>query len=190
MNYNVPLTYITNVLFSETAQGLVQGMVTKWQTNAHQQVSLIATLGTSKPGLLCAVMGISLMCALIATLAGTLPRSARRVAALDVSRLLAISRNPQLDTVLQPYSDWNVKMEEEVLSARIGYGWVEGLNWRALVIAPTRHGGVNGVECQSDDETRNYITRDPVLPQTYGEVIDFDGSRKYSSPFDNDAKRK
>jgi hypothetical protein len=29
VNYNIPLNYTTNLLFGQTAQGLVQGMVTK-----------------------------------------------------------------------------------------------------------------------------------------------------------------
>ena len=92
------------------------------------------------------------MWALIATFAVTLPRSARHAAALDVSRLLAISRNPQLDTVFQPYSDWSVEMGEEVLNTKVGYGWVESLNRRALVIAHAS-GRLRGVKYQSDDET-------------------------------------
>jgi hypothetical protein len=152
-------------------------MVSHWQVNVQQEVSLIATFGTSKPALLWAIMGIGLVWVLVATLAGTLPRSTQRVAALNVSRLLAISRNPQLDTLLQPYSDWNVKMEEEVLNARVGYGWVEGLNRCVLVIAPGKHGEGKAVEHQGDDGTTNRksVTCDLVEPQKYGEVIGFDG---------------
>jgi hypothetical protein len=162
VSYNVPLTYTTNVLFGQTAQGLVQGMVTKWQTDVQQQVSLIATFGTSKPTLLYTIMAINLACALIATLAATLPRAARDAAALDVSRLLAISRNPELDTVLQQYSDWKVSMKEEVLNTRIGYGWVEGLNRRALVIGSQQPEKIKDVENQSDDETGNHVTDSSV----------------------------
>jgi hypothetical protein len=133
-NYHIPLNYTADVLFAQTAQGLVQGMVTKWQTNVQQQVLITATFGTSKPVLLCTIMGISLVLSLIATLASTFPDSARHAAALDVLRLLAISRNPELDQVLQPYSDRNVKMENEVLNSRVGYGWVDGLNRHALMI--------------------------------------------------------
>ena len=134
--YDIPLTYVTDVLFAQTAQGLVQGMVPAWPTYANQQVSLTSIFGTSKPALLFAIMAVNLVSALIATLASTLPRSARRAAALDVSRLLAISRNSQLDTVLQPYSESSVEMEEEILSIRVGYGWVKDLNRRALMMVP------------------------------------------------------
>jgi hypothetical protein len=170
VNYNIPHNYVIDVLFGQTAQGLVQGMVAKWQASVQQEVSLIATFGTSKPVLLWAIMGISLVWALIATLAGTLPRSAQCAAELNVSRLLAISRNPQLDTLLQPYSDWNVKMEEEVLNARVGYRLVKGLNRRALVIEPGRHGGGKAAEHQTTSETLL-----PVVSQMCGEVIGFDG---------------
>jgi hypothetical protein len=184
VNYDISLTYVNEVLFGQTAQGLVQGMVANWQTTVQQEVSLIATFGTSKPALLWAIMGISLVLALIATLAGTLPRSAQHAAELNVSRLLAISRNPQLDTLLQPYSDSNVKMEEEMLNARVGYGLVKGLNRRALVIAPGRYGGGEAVEYQTTTSSRNSITRDPVVPQTYGEVFGFDG------PIHDDGEQK
>ena len=107
-------------------------------------------------------MAINLACALIATLAATLPRAARDAAALDVSRLLAISRNPELDTVLQQYSDWKVSMKEEVLNTRVGYGWVEGLNRRALVIGSQQPEKIKDVENQSDDETGNHVTDSSV----------------------------
>jgi len=113
------------VLFAQTAQGLVQGMIPAWPTYANQPVSLISVFGASQQALLFAIMAMSLASGLIATLASTLPRSARRAAALDVSRLLAISRNSQVDTVLRPYSDRDVRMEEAIGSIRVGYGWLE-----------------------------------------------------------------
>jgi len=133
--YDIPLTYVTDVLFAQTAQGLVQGMANGGQTYANQ-VSLISVFGTSKPAFLFAIMALSLVSALIATLASTLPCSARRAAVLDVLRLLIISRNSQLDTVLQPYLDWDIERENEVLNTGVGYGWVEGLNRHALMMAP------------------------------------------------------
>lgn len=98
--YNIPLTYVTDVLFAQTAQGLVQGMVTTHQKFAHQQVAVTAVFGTSQPTLLFVIMGVSLALALVATLASTLPRSAHRAPKLDILKLLVISRNPQLDAVL------------------------------------------------------------------------------------------
>jgi hypothetical protein len=133
--YNIPLTYITDVLFASTAQGLVQGMITAWPTYANQSVTFISVFGASAPLLLLVIIVVSLLSALIATVSSTLPRSARRATELDVSRLLAISRNPQLDAMLQEYSDLNVKMEEDISRARVGYGWVDGLNRCALMMA-------------------------------------------------------
>lgn len=137
--YAIPLTYVANVLFAQTAQGLVQGMITTWQTFADQQIAVIAVFGASQPILLLGIMAVCFALALVATVASTVPRSARRAPKLDVLRLLAISRNPQLDAVLQPYSDRDVGMDGKMESARVGYGWVEGLNRRALVMDPPPH---------------------------------------------------
>ena len=46
--------YTTNVIFGQTAQGLVQGMRTQWQTDVRQQFSLIAIFGT--PNLRCCAL--------------------------------------------------------------------------------------------------------------------------------------
>ena len=141
--YDIPFTYVTDVLFAQTAQGLVQGMTTAWQTFSHQQVAVIAVFGTSQPILLFLILGVSFTLALVATLASTLPQSARRAPKLDILRLLVISRNPQLDAVLKPYLDQdegeiNEKMDEgldeKMQSARVGYERVENLNRRALVM--------------------------------------------------------
>jgi hypothetical protein len=140
--YDIPLNYVTSVLFAQTAQGLVQGMVPAWPTYTSQTVSIISVFGASKPAFLFAIIAVSSTSALIATLASTLPRTARRAAALDVSRLMAISRNAQLDTVLQPYSDRDVIMEEEIMSIRVGYGRLEGINRRALMMVPQGFGDV------------------------------------------------
>jgi hypothetical protein len=173
--YNIPLTYVTNVLFVQTAQGLVQGMVPAWPTYTNQPVSLISVFGTSKPALLFAIMAMSLASALIATLASTLPRSARHASALDVSRILVILRGSQLDTALQPYLNWSVEMEEEILSIRVGYGRVEALDRDALMMAP------QGLK----DELEKLVTHDPVFPQM---VTDVDGSR-HSGPVHDDAEQ-
>ncbi|KIM74826.1 hypothetical protein PILCRDRAFT_694774 [Piloderma croceum F 1598] len=134
--YNIPLTYVTDVLFAKTAQGLVQGMVSTWSNSTNQSVSLITTFGTSSPVLLYVILALSVAWALSATLASILPRSARQAAPLDVARLLAISRNPELNTVLEPYSDKSVEMDDELLSAGVGYGWDENLNQHVLRILP------------------------------------------------------
>jgi hypothetical protein len=157
--YHIPLAYVTDVLFAQTAQGLVQGMIPAWPSYANQPVFLIATFGTSKPTLLFAIMATSLVLALVATLASTLPRSVRRAPALDVLRLLAISRNPRLDAMLEQYSDWDVGMEE-MLGARVGYGRVEELNRRALMMIPQGPKGRKDEKYPSDGETGHFITRE------------------------------
>jgi hypothetical protein len=131
--YHVPLAYIQDVLFGQTAHGLVQGMLTTFPVLHPQQVQVVAIFGTSQPVLLLVIMGISLACALSATLASMFPKTARESVELDVPRLLVISRNPQFDDVFAPCSDRTDEMDEKVLSARIRYEWVEGLKRRALV---------------------------------------------------------
>ena len=132
--YNIPLTYVTDVLFAETAQGLVQGMTSTWGIYTSQRVSVIATFGTSNSVLLSIILALSVVWALFATLASTLPRSAQQAPPLDVARLLAISRNPELDTVLQQFSDKSVEIGDELLSAGVGYGWDDTLNRYVLTI--------------------------------------------------------
>jgi hypothetical protein len=135
--YNIPLTYVTNVLFGETAQGLVQGMTSTWATYTSQRVSVIATFGTSNRVLLSVILGLSAVWAFIVTSASWL---ARQAPPLDVARLLAISRNPELDTVLQRFSNKSVEMGDELQSARVGYGRDENLNRYVLTILPRRSG--------------------------------------------------
>jgi hypothetical protein len=157
--YNIPLTYVTGVLFAQTAQGLVQGMTTAWQKFAHQQVAVTAVFGTSQPILQFVIMGVSLAWALVATLASTLPRSARRAPRLDFLKLLVISRNPQLDAVLKPYLDQDVgmdgnldeKLDEEMLGARVGYELVESLNRPTFVMVLPKP-GTNSIASSIHDQ--------------------------------------
>lgn len=143
--YNIPLTYVTDVLFAQTAQGLVQGMTSTWGAYTSQRVSVIATFGTSNRVLLSFILALSVAWALFATLASTLARSAQQAPPLDVARLLAISRNPELDTVLQPFSDKSVEIGDELLSARVGYGWDDTLNRYVLTITSRKHRGDIGL---------------------------------------------
>jgi len=135
--YNIPLTYVTDVLFGETAQGLVQGMTSTWGIYTSQSVSVIATFGTSNRVLLSVILALSVVWAFIVTGASSL---ARQAPPLDVARLLAISRNPELDSVLQPFSNKSVEMGDELQSVRVGYGWDEKLNRYVLTILPRRSG--------------------------------------------------
>ncbi|KZP17030.1 hypothetical protein FIBSPDRAFT_865366 [Athelia psychrophila] len=131
--YYVPLDYITDVVFGQTAQVLVQGLAQTWPIYHNQPVSLMATFGTSQPQLLYLILAICAACALIATIAGVI--SFRNHAApLDIVRLLAISRNYQLDDVFAPYADLSVPVDKDVLQRRIGYKWVEEFDSQVLVV--------------------------------------------------------
>lgn len=141
LGYNIPLTYVLNAFFGQTAQGLVQGMVTSWSTYAGQYVEVTAIFGASKPALLYTILALSFICALTSTLASIIPRSARGTAPLSISRLLAISRSPRVTALLERYSNRHVRMEEEVFEAKVGYGWDEQLERNALLVeTPHRPG--------------------------------------------------
>ncbi|KZP18853.1 hypothetical protein FIBSPDRAFT_1027021 [Athelia psychrophila] len=131
--YHLPLSYITDVLFAKTAQALVQGLPPFWPKYSTQPISLTATFATSQPVLLYMVFGVGTVCALIATIAGAVSFR-NNYAPLDVTRLLAISRNHQLDDTFARYADLSVPVDEEVMERRIGYAWVDELDSRALVM--------------------------------------------------------
>jgi hypothetical protein len=135
--YDIPMFYVKEVLFGQTAQGLVQGMLTNSLVNTTQDILISTTFGTSQPVLLFVVLGISVLCALTATLANWLSRQA---APMDLMRILAISRNPELDDVFGLYSDRKVKMDRDkaFLKAKVGYTWVHSLLRHALVVRLTR----------------------------------------------------
>ncbi|KAF7975497.1 hypothetical protein HWV62_9421 [Athelia sp. TMB] len=131
--YSVPLSYITDVLFAQSAQALVQGMAQWWPVPVTQTVALNAVFATSRPVLSYIVLALSAACALTATIVGT---AAFRYdhSPLDVTRLLAISRSDELDHVFVRYSDINVPVDAEILERKVGYDWVEGLRRRVLVV--------------------------------------------------------
>ncbi|KZP18854.1 hypothetical protein FIBSPDRAFT_863435 [Athelia psychrophila] len=79
------------------------------------------------------VLGVSVACALTATITGALSFRTHH-APFDVTRLLAISRNHQLDGTFARYADLNVHVDEEIMERRIGYRWVDELARRALVV--------------------------------------------------------
>ncbi|KZP18860.1 hypothetical protein FIBSPDRAFT_863436 [Athelia psychrophila] len=132
-HYYVPLDYITDVVFGKTAQALVQGLNQAWPVQANYLVELKATFGTSRPQLLYLILAVCVGCALAATVAGVVSFR-NHYAPLDLVRLLAISRNDQLDDVFAPYADLSAPVDEGILQRRIGYSWVEELNSRALVV--------------------------------------------------------
>jgi len=133
-DYHIPMSYLKHTLFEQTAQGLVQGILTVTPHNTTQQMSIASTFGTSQPALLYIVLGICFYCALTATVANW---SARHVAPMNLMRILAISRNLQLDTVFGRYSDRKVPMDEEMLNVKVGYRRIDSLERHALVLSDT-----------------------------------------------------
>ena len=136
--YNLSSSYITDVLFRQTAQGLVQGLLDLWPLRLRQTVHLISTFGASQPEMNAVILAISITCAMTATLAATLPASAREATAPDSARVIAISRNPQLDDLFGPYANRSVEIGDSVRKTRVGYRWVESISRQALVISPER----------------------------------------------------
>jgi hypothetical protein len=135
--YDIPVSYVKDVLFAQSAQCLVQGILTHTPVNTTQHLHISSTFATSQPALLFVVFGISFICALIATF---LRWSARHAAPMDTMRILAISRNPNLDEVFGPYSHHGVEMDddEKMLNAKVGYTWVDELDRHSLVLSHTR----------------------------------------------------
>ena len=122
-DYHIPMSYVKGVLFGQTAQGLVQGILTNSPANATQQMFISSTFGTSKPVILYIVLVTSVCCALTVTLANW---SARQAVPMDVRRILAISRDPKLDTVFEPYSEpKEMDKDEKILNAKVGYTWID-----------------------------------------------------------------
>ncbi|KAF9527068.1 hypothetical protein CPB83DRAFT_895504 [Crepidotus variabilis] len=133
-HYYLPLTYIQNALFGQTSQALVQGMVTKWSVTHETEFDLWATFSISHAPLLYLILGLSTICAIASTLWSSLPASSRHATKMDVARLVAISRNPNLDATFLRYADRKVEIQNEVLDSRVRYAWVEQLGRSALVV--------------------------------------------------------
>ncbi|KAF7975496.1 hypothetical protein HWV62_9419 [Athelia sp. TMB] len=131
--YDVPLSYITDVVFAQSTQALVQGLAQWWPVPTTQAVALNAVFATSRPVLSYVILFLSAACALIATIAGTAAFH-RYHSPLDVTRLLAISRSHDLDHVFERYGDLGVPVDADILERKVGYDWVQGLRRRALVM--------------------------------------------------------
>jgi hypothetical protein len=149
--YHIPMSYIKGVLFGQTAQGLVQGMLTNSSANATQQMFLSSTFGTSRPALLCIVFVVAFGCALTATLANW---SAKQAAPMDLMRILAISRNPELDNVFGPYSDRRETMDEAegILNAKVEYRRIHSLQRHALVLSHTTRTSEMDTDVNEDEK--------------------------------------
>ncbi|KZP18834.1 hypothetical protein FIBSPDRAFT_933231 [Athelia psychrophila] len=132
--YYLPLDYITDVVFAKTSQALVQGVNQAYPVQQTiRPISLIAAFATSRPQLSYLILAICAACAITGTVSGVV--SFRNYPEpLNVVRLLAISRNDQLDDTFAPYSDISVPVAEDVLHRRIGYSKVDELDSRVLVV--------------------------------------------------------
>ena len=131
--YHLPLSYITDVLFAQTAQALVQGLAQRWPVPVAQSVALTAVFATSWSVLSYVILGLSAACALTATLAGA-AAFRHHHSPLDVTHLLAISRSDELDHVFVRYGDLGVPVDADILERKVGYDWVHALRRRALVM--------------------------------------------------------
>lgn len=131
--YHVPLNYITDVVFGQTAQALVQGLAQAFPVAINQSLELQAIFGISRPQLLYVILSICAGCALAATFSG-MWSFRQHHAPLDIVRLLAISRNDKLDDTFAPYADLSMPVSSHVLEKRIGYTWVEELGSYVLVV--------------------------------------------------------
>jgi hypothetical protein len=125
--YNIPQSYVQGTLFSEAGAALVQGMVMATESSyyANQPADLIVVFATSAAPLQIILISIAVACA-IATTVGALRTKAREAAELDVARILAMSRNPQLDYTFAPFTDRTIEVPNSIQELRVHYGYVAG----------------------------------------------------------------
>jgi len=97
--YSIPLSYVRDVLFGQTARFMVQGIVSdvSLQTHSQQQIALIATFGGSNPVLIYLIMGLGILICLIAIVAF---EAAGQPSNLDAIRLISISKSAKLTELL------------------------------------------------------------------------------------------
>jgi len=97
--YSIPLSYVRDVLFGQTARLMVQGIVSdvSLQTHSQQQITLFATFGTSNPILIYFIMGLGILICLIAIVAF---KVAGQPSNIDAIRLISISKSAKLTELL------------------------------------------------------------------------------------------
>ena len=97
--YSIPISYVRDVLFGQTARFMVQGIVSdvSLQTHSQQQIALIATFGTSNPILIYLIMGLGTLICLISIVASKI---AGQPSNLDAIRLVSISKCAKLTELL------------------------------------------------------------------------------------------
>lgn len=136
--YQIPLSYVTNALFSGTNVGLVLGMnspVANWSTIYDQPADLIVIFATSLPELQAILLIIAVGGAMTMTLGALRVKSHNNVE-LDLIRLLAISRNSQLDDALIQYADLTKSVPDTFERYKVRYGHVSCIGRRALSLLP------------------------------------------------------
>ena len=97
--YSIPLSYVQDVLFGQTARFMVQGIISDvgLQTHSQQQIALTATFGTSNPILIYLIMGLGILICSISIVAF---KVAGQPSSLDTIHLLSISKSAKLNELL------------------------------------------------------------------------------------------
>jgi hypothetical protein len=97
--YSIPLSYVRDVLFGQTAHFMVQGIVSDvtLQTHSQQQITLIATFGTSNVILIYLIMWLAILICLIVIVAF---KGAGQPSDIDAIRLISISKSAMLTELL------------------------------------------------------------------------------------------
>jgi hypothetical protein len=111
--YDIPLSYVSNALFGQTVQALVQGMTTVWQVYSIQSVQLTAEFATSNHILLYTITVAVVVCALIAAWGH---RTTRTNSELDVTQIAYLTRTGRLGQAFQDHvKDSGRELKESVL---------------------------------------------------------------------------
>ncbi|KDQ54059.1 hypothetical protein JAAARDRAFT_409636 [Jaapia argillacea MUCL 33604] len=119
--YYIPLDYISTAMFEVSMRGMVQGLLTTWQWYNPTSGSITSEFATSNFPIQLIIVIIAFLFSISATLLSTLPHSSRHAAEIDACRIIAITRNHQLDEVFNGYSDRSVGIPKSVRETRVCY---------------------------------------------------------------------
>ena len=114
--YDIPLTYVSNALFWQTAQALVQGMTTVWPVYQVQPVQLTAIFAASQPVMLIIVTVVVVVCAAIAAFGH---KTTKRNDKVDVSTILYLGRTGSLP--LDAHLGSRGELKESALKLKVQY---------------------------------------------------------------------
>ena len=154
-SYEIPQYYVRNGLFFETIAGLVQGMMeTTWTQSNIQPVNLIVVYATRHPELQIILLFVAVTGAAIIT-SYTLYNRSSHAAELDVARLIAISRDSQLDYTFAPFADRNAEIPMDVQHLKVRYEYVPRIQRHAFQVG--------------DVEAAREIEADKTSPVDYSE---------------------